>query len=68
MPRLFSPQGILPCCSTQRVREQQTWGSGNNNDNDDDDEEDVDDNDVDDNDNVDDDTDLEQLVSEDGLS
>ena len=42
-----NPHRILPCCSTQRVRELRTWGSGNNYVNIDDDDNDVDDDDDD---------------------
>ena len=42
-----NPHRILPCCSTQRVRELRTWGSGNNYVNNDDDDNDVDDDDDD---------------------
>ena len=45
-----NPHRILPCCSTQRVRELRTWGSGNNYVNNDDDNGDDDDIDKDDDD------------------
>ena len=57
---LFDPHRIVPCCSPQRVHEQQTWGSGNfygkvrcvfhNHYHDDDDDDEYDDKDVDDDD------------------